>query len=384
MLLDQGDPRENGVVTISRANFWHLRLPLETRYGDANGLKEHRTTQVVRLETDEGIVGWGETFGYRVMAGQWPAVSELVLGADPNRINWLVDRIARIDLPLAAAIDIALWDIKGKRAGMALAELFGGRYRKAQPAYASLQNVSEASDVTAAAVAEATRAMELGFTSLKMKIGWHPVAVDIAWTNAVIDALPAGVPLAVDANRAMDLATAKTYVRGLRHPERISWFEEPLANTSLPPHVELRQVIDIPVSGAESMPAAMIEQVVATRAMDIINPDLCGHGGFERLRRLGTLAEAAGIHMVPHVFDGQLARVATLHFLASRPDWAERQAAYPAAPLECDISPNALRDELLNLRLRPDAEGRIPVPTGPGLGVEINEELLRRYAVASQ
>lgn len=131
------------------------------------------------------------------------------------------------------------------------------------------------------------------------------------------------------------------------------------------------------------MPTPVIEQVVAMRAMDIINPDLCGHGGFERLRRLGTLAEAAGMHMVPHVFDGQLARIATLHFLASRPDWAERQAAYSAAPLECDISTNGLRDELLGRSLKPDAEGRVPVPTGPGLGVEINEELVRRYAIAS-
>ena len=371
-------------MRIARVNFWHLRLSLELRYGDANGLKDHRTTQIVRLETEDGVVGWGETFGYRVMAGQWAAVSELVIGADQNQINLLVDRVARIDLSLAAGIDIALWDIKGKRAGMSLTDLFGGAYRAAQPAYASLQNASEAGDITGAAVAEATRAMELGFTSLKMKVGWHPVGADIAWTNAVIEALPNGVPLAVDANRAMDLATAKAYVRGLKHPERISWFEEPLANTSLPPHRELRQAIDIPVSGAETMPAAVIEQVVASRAMDIINPDLCGHGGFERLRRLGVLAEAAGIHMVPHVFDGQLARVATLHFLAARPDWAERQAAYPASPLECDISPNALRDELLDLPLKPDADGRIPVPTGPGLGVEINEELLRRYAVASQ
>jgi D-galactarolactone cycloisomerase len=370
-------------LKISRVNFWHLRVPLTTRYGDANGLKDHRTCQVIRLESDEGVVGWGETFGYRVLPGVWGGIAEMAIGEDVLAANRLVERIAKVDLTIAAGIDIALWDMKGKIAGLSLTNLFGGAHRVAQPVYASLQNVSEAADVTAAAVAEAGRAMDLGFTSLKMKVGWHPVAVDIAWTNAVIEALPKGVCLAVDANRAMDLATARTYVRGLRHPERISWFEEPLANTWLPPHVELRNSIDIPVAGAESIPAPVMEQAIAMRAFDIINPDLCGHGGFERLRRLTILAEANGVHMVPHVFDGQLARVATLHFLAARPDWVERQAPYPAAPLECDISPNPLRDELLGGPIRPDADGCVPVPQGAGLGVEINEELLRRFAVAS-
>jgi D-galactarolactone cycloisomerase len=370
-------------LKIARVNFWHLRVPLPVRYGDAQGLKTHRTCQVIRIETDDGAVGWGETFGYRVAPSAWAPLAERLEGQDPLAANRLVDEVARTDLALAGGLDIALWDLKGKLAGLSLAELFGGRYRDAQPAYASLQNVSEAEDVTGAAIAEAERAMSLGFTSLKMKIGWHPVGLDIAWTNAVLEALPQGVRLAVDANRAMDLPTARTYVRGLKHPERISWFEEPLANTSLPPHVELRASIDIPVSGAESMPAALIEQAVAARAMDIINPDLCGHGGFERLRRLANVAEAHGVHTVPHVFDGQLVRVATLHFLAARPDWHERQAAYPTAPLEYDISPNPLRDELLTEPLAVGADGCVAVPESPGLGVGINEDLLRRFAVAT-
>ena len=370
-------------MKISRVNFWHLRAPLAVRYGDANGLKDHRTCQIVRIQADTGAVGWGETFGYRVTPAAWRNVAELLEGQDVLAANRVVDQVAKIDLALAGGIDIALWDLKGKHAGLSLADLFGGSYRKAQPAYASLQNVSEAKDVTGAAIAEANRAMELGFTSLKMKIGWHPVAVDIAWTNAVLEALPEHVHLAVDANRAMDLATARHYVRGLKYPRRISWFEEPLANTALPPHIELRASIDLPVAGAESMPAAVIEQALAMRAMDIINPDLCGHGGFDRLRRLAILAEANGVHMVPHVFDGQLARVATLHFLAARPDWSERQAAYTTAPLEYDISPNPLRDELLTEPLAVDADGCVAIPTGPGLGVGINEDVLRRFSVAN-
>ncbi len=371
-------------MKIARVNFWHLRYPLEKRYGDANGLKTHRACVLIRLETESGLVGWGESFGYRPVSQSWDEAATLLEGSSFQEALSLVDAIARFDLQLAGGIDIALWDIKGKAAGMSLANMFGGAYRPAQPAYASLQNVTEAENVIDDAIAEAMRAMDLGFKSLKMKVGWHSVEADIAWVNAVIAALPKGVRLAVDANRAMSLHSARTFIRGITNLERISWFEEPLPNTSLPPHIDLRNSIDVPVAGAESIPFAMIEQAIAMRAMDIINPDLVGHGGFERLRRLWTLAEANGVRLVPHIFDGQLVRVATLHFLAARPGWPEAQNPYPAAPLEYDISINPLRDELLGDRLALDKDGCVPIPQGPGLGVTVNEELVRRFAVASR
>lgn len=369
-------------LKIGRVEFWHLKYPLERGYGDANGIKTHRTSIMVRIETADGLVGWGETFGYRTNRLQWDEAANLIVGEDANRAGPLVDRVARLDLSLAGGIDIALHDLKGKAAGISLANMFGGAYRTAQPAYASLQNATEDTDVVGAAVAEAKRAMDLGFKSLKMKVGWHDVATDIIWVNAVIDSLPQGVVLAIDANRAMDLPTARLLVRGIRHPERISWFEEPLANTRLAPHVELRNSIDLAVAGAESMPMAMIEQAVAMRAMDIINPDLVGHGGFARMRRLWHTAEANGVRLVPHIFDGQLVRVATLHYLAAMPDWSEGQSVYRAAPLEYDISTNPMRDELLEAPLALDENGHVPVPTGPGLGVNVNEAIIRRFAIA--
>jgi D-galactarolactone cycloisomerase len=371
-------------VKIGRVGFWHLKYPLERGYGDANGIKAHRTSIVIRIESTDGQVGWGETFGYRTNPQQWEDAARLIEGEDAAQVNLIVDKVARIDLSLAGGIDIALSDLKGKAAGLSLADMFGGAYRAAQPAYASLQNASNDKDAVGHAIAEATRAMELGFKSLKMKVGWHDVATDITWVNAVIDSLPEGVLLAIDANRAMDLPTARRMVRGIRRPERISWFEEPLANTQIEPHVELRNSIDIAVSGAESMPLATIERAIARRAMDIINPDLVGHGGFARLRRLWYAAEANGVRLVPHIFDGQLVRVATLHFLAAMPDWSEFQSAYRAAPLEYDISKNPTRDELLGTPLALDANGCVPVPTGPGLGVTVNEEIIRRFVIAQR
>lgn len=369
-------------MKISKVSFWLLRYPLERRYGDAQGIKSHRVLTVVRVETSDGAVGWGDCFGYRARPTDWDDAKALLIGRDLSDARFIVDQICRLDLSLGGGVDVALWDLRGKVAGMSVSDLMGGTYRKAQPAYASLQNVTEAEDMIQDALEEAQRAIDLGFTSLKMKVGWHNVETDIEWVNKVVDALPAGVPLAIDANRSMDLPTARRLVRGLRNPERISWFEEPLANTHVWAYRELRDSIDIAVAGAESMPMVMIDEVVRTRSMDIINPDLVGHGGFDRLTRFWHVASAYGVRLVPHIFDGQLTRIATLHFLANRPDWPETQSHFTASPLECDISDNPLRDEILGGRLTPDREGHVPVPQGPGLGVEINEDLIKHCAVA--
>lgn len=371
-------------MNIAKANFWLLRFPLDRRYGDAQGIKVQRVLTVVRLETSDGVIGWGDCFGYRAQPNNWEDAVAIVEGSALRDARKVVDRVGKFDLSLSGGIDIALWDIRGKIAGMSLSDLWGGSYRTAQPAYASLQNVTEASNVIDDALAEAQRAIELGFTSLKMKVGWHDVETDIDWVNRVIDALPAGVPLAIDANRSMDLPTARRMIRGIRNPERIAWFEEPLANTHVWSHKELRDTIDVAVAGAESMPLVMIDEVVRTRAMDIINPDLVGHGGIDRMARYWHVASSNGVRVVPHIFDGQLARVATLHFLANRPDWNETQSHFTVAPLEYDISVNPLRDDILGERLAPDKTGCVPVPTGPGLGVTVNEDLLRQYVVAQR
>jgi D-galactarolactone cycloisomerase len=369
-------------MKVSKVNFWLLRHTLARRYGDAQGIKSQRVLTMVRIETNDGLVGWGDCFGYRARPSDWEDAASILVGQNLSDAPALVDQIGRLDLSLSGGVDIALWDLRGKAAEMSLSDLLGGVYRKAQPAYASLQNVTEANDPVEDALAEARQAIELGFTSLKMKVGWHDVETDIEWVNKVIDDLPAGVPLAIDANRSMDLPTARRLVRGLRAPERISWFEEPLANTHVWAYRELRDSIDIPVAGAESMPMVMIDEVVRTRSMDIINPDLVGHGGMNRLTRFWHVASAYGVRLVPHIFDGQLTRIATLHFLANRSDWPETQSHFIASPLECDISANPLRDEILGGRLKPDANGCIAVPKGPGLGVEINEDLIKHYTIA--
>jgi D-galactarolactone cycloisomerase len=359
-----------------------LRYPLERRYGNASGLKTERVSLVIRLETADGVTGWGEGFAERTYSHHWEEAAKILKGSWLHEAPHIVDRIAKFDIALAGGVDVALWDLRGKLAGMSVANLLGGIYRETQPAYASLHNVNDSPDIVTDALNEAHKALDMGFRALKMKVGWHPVETDIAWVNAVTEALPHGVSLALDANRSMDLPTARRFVRALKDPGVISWFEEPVANTQPFGYGDLRNSVDIAIAGGETMPAPMIQEVVRLRAMDIINPDLVGHGGFRRMTHFWHAASANGLRLIPHIFDGQISRVAALHFLASQPSWPETRSHFRAPPLEYDIAPNPLRDEILCENLVPTEDGSIAVPTGPGLGVEVNEALIRKYTVA--
>ncbi|MBW9076360.1 mandelate racemase/muconate lactonizing enzyme family protein [Rhizobium pusense] len=369
-------------MKVKNVNFFLLRYPLERRYGNASGLKTERVSLVIRLETSDGVTGWGEGFAERTYPHHWEEAAKIIRGSELHDAPNIVDRIAKFDIALAGGVDVALWDLRGKLAGMSVANLLGGAYRNSQPAYASLHNVNDEPDIVKSALEESQSALDAGFRALKMKVGWHPVETDIAWVNAVTEALSPGVSLALDANRSMDLPTARRFIRALKDPGAISWFEEPVANTHSFGYSDLRNSIDIAIAGGETMSAPMIQEVIRQRAMDIINPDLVGHGGFRRMTHFWHAASVNGLRLIPHVFDGQISRVAALHFLASQPDWSETRSHFRAPPLEYDTAHNPLRDEILCENLVPLEDGSIAVPSGPGLGVEVNDSLVRKYTVA--
>lgn len=367
-------------MKIDNVTFTLMHHALTTRYGDAQGLKKHRATLLVRIDTDVGLAGWGDISNTRedVNVTHLREARDLLFGRDPLVAAPLVRTLGGFGPRIAAGIDIALADIRGKAAGMSLATLLGGAFRTAQPCYASLQNATEDVDANAAAVAAAERAMRLGFRHIKMKVGWlHPDA-DAAWIEHVLDALPPDVDLAIDANRVLDPAGAARLMRALRRPERIAWFEEPVGNRYPEAYAELRRRLDVTIAGGESMSLPMLRDVVAGRMMDIIQPDLVGHGGFAVMQSLFTLCDIHGVRLIPHCFDGQIMRVATLQLLAAQPDFDERHGEYDASPLEVDISENPLRDELLQDNLVPDGEGHVAVPTGPGLGITVNQDFVDR------
>ncbi|HEX3346574.1 MAG TPA: mandelate racemase/muconate lactonizing enzyme family protein [Acetobacteraceae bacterium] len=366
-------------MRIRDVAFTFLRHAIAKKYGDAQGLKTQRATLLIRIDTDDGPCGWGDTStrgDFNV--AHLRETREMLCGQNPLAAAPLVHKLGIFGTRIAAGIDVALADLRGRAAGMNVATLLGGAFRTRQPCYASLQNANENEDIDADAVAQATHAVSLGFRHVKMKVGWHSPDVDARWVNAVLAALPEDVLLAIDANRVLDIASAERLAQGIEDLDRISWFEEPLSNRYPRAYAELRTRVPVPIAGGESMTVAMLNDVIAGRMMDIVQPDLIGHGGFAAMRTLLDLCDIHGVRLIPHCFDGQIMRLATLHLLASRPDWEEKHGEYDSPPVEVDISPNPVRDELLTENLRPDADGYLAVPAGAGLAIAVNEDFVAK------
>jgi D-galactarolactone cycloisomerase len=163
-------------MKIRNVRYTLLRHTLARKYGDAQGLKTHRTSLLVRLDTDDGISGWGDISNTRNDANllHLGEARDLLIGQDPRAASPLVRQLAVFGPRIAAGIEVALADIRGMAAGMNLATLLGGAFRARQPCYASLQNANDEKDIDANAVRQATHAAALGFRHVKMKVGWHP------------------------------------------------------------------------------------------------------------------------------------------------------------------------------------------------------------------
>lgn len=366
-------------MIIRDVGCFHLRSPIQIPYGDSRGLKSARETIIIKIDTDAGIVGWGEVCPYGLQGKYVNRLLQMIVGMDPLNTDAVVDQLGSQNWRVAAGTEIGLWDIKGKAAGMPLAVLWGGMKRQAQPCYASLQNFTDRADLEAHAEEELGRALDMGFKAVKMKVGGHKPDLDLKWLERVAKWLPNGIPLAIDANQAFDLHTALYFAHRVQDLMELAWFEEPVFGKSLSDYCELTRRLNIPIAGAESIDVDGVAEAIVSRSMTIVNPDLVIHGGLRQFGKYAALCDHFGVKLVPHLFDGQLIRVATLHFLVTQPDWNSWQTTFTATPLEYDISPNPLRDNLLLEPIFPDRNGAIPIPSAPGLGVGINEDLLTEY-----
>jgi len=386
-------------MKIARVQSYVLRCPLgsETFYSSQAPFPE-RTSCLVRIETDDGLVGWGE-------GGQWGppepvaamvdhVLAPRLLGEDPRRTAVLWERIyayirdwgrQATGMEALSAVDIALWDIAGQAYGVPAHALLGGAHRERVTAYATAcyyrDDRSQWAD-TAAPADEARSYVAAGFRALKMKVGLLSVARDLARVEAVRGALGPDVPLMVDANHAYAAHTAITIGRGLEQVG-VHWFEEPVTPEDLAGYRQVADALDLAIAGGECEYTRFgFRELVSRRCIDIAQPDLTCAGGLSEGMKIAALASAFGVQVVPHVWGSGVAIAAALHFLAALP--AFPATANPLAPvnepvLEFDRNPNPLRDDLLVEPMRMAPDGTIAVPSGHGLGIALREDVLRRY-----
>lgn len=345
---------------------------------------------VVRIHTDEGLVGAGEADTSPYVARtivEMPSshsiargLGELLIGEDPLRVGALWERMfqgsyhygrAGAALHVISALDIALWDIAGQAAGLPVCELLGGRRVEAMHVYASEVMPETADEVRRIA----RRAVADGYGALKL--GWGPLGQslerDVELVAAARDELGPDRLLMVDGGMAYSVKRAIQLVRELE-PFGIHWLEEPLQADDYDGYRRLSDAVPIRIAAGEADSGiGPYRALVELGHVDVLQPDLARCGGFTVGRQIADLARASSVEIVPHCFSTGILVAASLHYTAA----IERSTLS-----EFSVAASPLVGELLAEPFALDAEGRLAVPTGPGLGITLNEDLIARMRYA--
>jgi D-galactarolactone cycloisomerase len=346
---------------------------------------------VVEIVTDEGIIGWGDCYG---PAAVNKAIVDTVLrasliGRDPFDVEVIWEELYNkvkdygltgMTISAISGVDIALWDIVGKAVGKPIHKLIGGAFRTELQAYATGLYFKDMDRLNEQAVAEARGYVDQGFKAIKMKIGLGSQTKDIDRVAAVRDAIGNDIQLMVDANHCFTVPQAINIGRELEKLG-VHWFEEPISPEDLDGYVEVTRKLDMAVAGGENeFTKFSFRRILEKRAMDIVQPDVCAAGGITECKKIAALAQAHAIQCVPHAWGTAIGLAATMHFLASLPNTPPCLVPQPPM-LEYEQTFNPFRDELSSTALT-HVGGIVHVPTGPGLGIEINRAVLDKYRVA--
>ncbi|MGN6549477.1 MAG: mandelate racemase/muconate lactonizing enzyme family protein [Pararhizobium sp.] len=347
---------------------------------------DRRQHCLVEIVCDDGTVGWGECLGPAgPNAATVKAYANWLIGRDPLETekiwiecyNALRDQGQRgLTMTALSGIDIALWDIKGKHFGASVATLMGGRFRESLRAYATGGFRKEGLDRIADMAAETGAYAREGFHAVKIKIGFD-VEEDLKVIAAVRDAIGPETRFMIDANHGYDVLEAIEV--GTRAAEYcIDWFEEPVLPEHVEAYCEVRARQPLPVAGGETWHGRYgMRGPLAASAVDILQPDICGTGGFSEMRRVADQAAMHGVRLVPHVWGTGIALAASLQFMAALPPNPPRRD--PVEPiLEFDRTTNPFRQAVLQTSIEHDG-GVVAIPDGPGLGIEVNRAALDEY-----
>lgn len=345
-------------------------------------------TTLVRIETDAGIVGWGEA-----KAPVAPRVAQaiihdlfrdLLLGADPRNVEVIWETLyasmrlrghdGGFHVEALSGVDIALWDVIGKAVGEPVFRLLGGAYRDRILVYASGVPATRAArgEADFARMLDAARgAAERGFTGLKMAIGLDPAA-DIASVAAVREAVGPGMRIFADAAGNYDVGKAIAVGQELEDMG-VGFLEAPLPHENVDGYAEIAAALALPIANDVLKTRYHVLEYLKRAALDVVQPDVCRSGGITELKRIAVLADAFGVAFTPHVSIGS-----AIHFVAS----AHCAAAAPNLhQMEYWFGANPLGDAILKVPALGLVDGHLPVPTGPGLGIEVDEERVRALAV---
>jgi galactonate dehydratase len=352
----------------------------------------HRNQLLVKIWTDDGIVGWGESgLSGRELAvmGAVDHYRDLLIGHDPRRIGAIWQRLyrsqyfegGRVLTAAISAIDIALHDIKGKALGVPVYELLGGRQRDVVPSLASVFQ-----SPGPAMIEEAQAFAAEGFDAIRLQRGGgrggteaediHEPRAAIAetaeWLIRARETLGHGIVLGVDFHHRLSLAETASFCQKLPRGT-LDFLEEPMRDEAPEAYVALRRMTEIPFALGEEFASKWQAMPYVERDLaQYMRLDVCNIGGFTEAMKVAGWCEAHYVDLMPHNPLGPICTAASIHLGAAVPNfsWLEynRSRFRPVPPEEIEIFPN-----------RPELAGTsFPISDAPGLGIEVNEAALTR------
>jgi galactonate dehydratase len=340
----------------------------------------------VRIEADDGSFGWGEASleGHaEAVLGAFEAIRDRVIGADPRRIEdiWQVCyrggfyRGGAVLMSAIAGLDQALWDWKGRHFGLPAHEMLGGRVRDKVRAYAWIGG-DRPDDIAAAAAARRAQ----GFSAVKMNATAEAPFLAAPRFDAVIARVEAaqseGMDVALDFHGRLHRPMAKQLARALE-PLGLLFIEEPVLSENAEALPQIAALASIPIAMGERLYSRWdFKALLVSGAVDVIQPDLSHAGGLSECRRIAAMAEAYDVAVAPHCPLGPLALAACLQLAAAAPNVVLQE-------MSLGIHYNEGHD-LLSFVTDPSVltpvDGFLPIPSGPGLGVDVDEGRIRAAA----
>ncbi len=344
---------------------------------------------VVKITTDSGIVGYGEVdsaplaakaaiegpFSHTATTG----LGHVLIGEDPFRTEYLWQKMYRaniyagrrgIAIHAMSGIDMALWDIKGKVLGQPIWRLLGGGFTQSLRPYASSlfgATPEETGD-------RARRFADQGFTAVKF--GWDPMGkdarTDVALVREARRGLGPDLDLMIDAGLVYDAKTAIQRAKAFEQYDPF-WFEEPLLPDDYEGYAKLSAASTLRIAaGEEESERKSFLELMDVGKIDVVQVDLTRCGGFTEAIKIAALAADRGLPVVNHGFTTYLNVAAALHFLASVPN--------TMGLLEFVVEEGTTLRHSISEPIRA-VDGRVAVPSGPGLGLEIDEKQWEKFRV---
>jgi len=384
-------------ITSVLATWVHVPIPYERQHVSDFGRIASFDSVLVKVETDDGLVGWGEAkagvgsaaSGYGLAAIINRDLAPLLVAQDPRDVSRLWDvmyntpregfaldrghvlpQLGRRGLSISAiaGVDIALWDLLGKSLGAPVWRLLGGRRAERMPAYASGGWADEAR------IGEQLLGYveQGGFGAVKMRVGVmdgepHRSAARV---RAARTALGPDVKLMADAHGTWTVAEAKAFCRMVEDCD-LYWLEEPVTADDKTGLAEVRRASTVPIATGESeFTRHDFREIAELRAADVLQPDLAIAGGITEGVRIGAIASAYNLRLAPHLWSGAPAFAAGVALAASQ------SAGFI---LEYSLGANPLLHELVHEKFAV-VDGQLEVPDRPGLGIVVDEGFVRRYA----